>query len=74
MLVGAGRTSELTARNLRSRGAVVVTVVNRSRDRAERLAASLDAATAGLEELARAVAEADVVVCSTTAPGFVLTT
>ena len=43
VLVGAGRTSELTARNLRSRGAVVAAVVNRSLERAEELAAALGA-------------------------------
>ena len=72
VLVGAGRTSELTARNLRSRGAVVTAVVNRSVDRAERLAATLGAAVLPLDALADAVATADVVVSSTTAPGFVL--
>ena len=72
VLVGAGRTSELTARNLRSRGAAVVSVVNRSRDRAERLAAALGGTAAGLGELPQAIAQADVVVSSTAAPGFVL--
>src|SRR6185436_18522067 len=56
VLVGAGRTSELTARNLRSRGATVTAVVNRTLDHAE-----------------EAVTDADVVVSSTSAPGFVLT-
>jgi glutamyl-tRNA reductase len=73
LLVGAGRTSELTARNLRSRGASVVVVANRSVDRAERLASTLDAEAIPLEEVAAAVAGADVVVSSTSAPGFVLT-
>jgi glutamyl-tRNA reductase len=72
VLVGAGRTSELTARNLRSRGAVVTAVVNRSMDGAERLAAALGAAALPLDALAEVVAEADVVVSSTSAPGFVL--
>jgi len=72
VLVGAGRTSELTARNLRSRGAVVSVIVNRSVERAERLAASLGATVLSLDEIASAVAEADVVVASTSAPGFVL--
>ena len=73
VLVGAGRTSELTARNLRSRGATVTAVVNRTVDRAERLAASLGARALGLDELAGTLAAADVVVSSTSAPGFVLT-
>ena len=72
VLVGAGRTSELTARNLRSRGASVATVVNRSLDRAERLAATLGATAVGLDGVGDAVADADIVVSSTSAPGFVL--
>lgn len=73
VLVGAGRTSELTARNLRSRGATVTAVVNRTFDRAERLAASLGARALALEDVRDALADADVVVCSTSAAGFVLT-
>lgn len=73
VLVGAGRASELTARNLRSRGAVVTVVANRTIERAERLAASFGARALGLEALGDALTEADVVVSSTSAPGFVLT-
>ena len=73
VLVGAGRTSELTARNLRSRGAEVTTVVNRTLEHADRLAAELGARALPLDEVAPALVEADVVVSSTSAPGFVLT-
>jgi glutamyl-tRNA reductase len=73
VLVGAGRTSELTARNLRSRGATVAAVVNRSVERAERLASSLGARAVALEDAANALVGADVVVSSTSSPGFVLT-
>jgi glutamyl-tRNA reductase len=73
VLVGAGRTSELTARNLRSRGATVAAVVNRSPDRAQRLASSLGARAVALEDVAEALDGADVVVSSTSSPGFVLT-
>ena len=73
VLVGAGRTSELTARNLRSRGAAVAAVVNRSVERAERLASSLGARAVGLQDVAPALDGADVVVSSTSSPGFVLT-
>ena len=73
VLVGAGRTSELTARNLRSRGATVAAVVNRSLDRAERLATSLGARAVALEDVAAALDGADVVVSSTGSPGFILT-
>jgi glutamyl-tRNA reductase len=73
VLVGAGRTSELTARNLSSRGATISVVANRSPEHAERLAKSFGARQATLGELGEAVAQADIVVSSTSAPGFVLT-
>jgi glutamyl-tRNA reductase len=73
VLVGAGRMSELTARNLRSRGATVASVLNRTLGRAEALAADLDARAATLDELVGALSDADIVVSSTSAPGFVLT-
>ncbi len=73
VLVGAGRMSELTARNLRSRGAAVACVLNRTLERAEALAADLEARAATLDELVGALSDADIVVSSTSAPGFVLT-
>jgi glutamyl-tRNA reductase len=73
VLVGAGRASELTARNLRSRGARIATVANRTLDRARLLAGSFDARAATVEQLAEALGDADVVVSSTSAPGVVLT-
>jgi glutamyl-tRNA reductase len=73
VLVGAGRPSELTARNLRSRGATIAAVVNRTVERAERLARGLGARAVALDDLAAALADADVVVSSTSAPGFVVT-
>ncbi len=73
LLVGAGRTSELTARNLRSRGATVTAVANRTFEHAERLAQELGASALPLDDVEQALAEADIVVSSTSAPGFVLT-
>ncbi|HEY1318513.1 MAG TPA: glutamyl-tRNA reductase [Gaiella sp.] len=73
VLVGAGRASELTARNLRSRGATISVVANRTPEHAERLAGSLGARPAAIEKLGEALGDADIVVASTSAPGFVLT-
>ena len=73
VLVGAGRMSELTARNLRSRGATVASVLNRTLGRAEALAADLEARGTTLDQLVDALADTDIVVSSTSAPGFVLT-
>ncbi|MGZ4353366.1 MAG: glutamyl-tRNA reductase [Gaiellaceae bacterium] len=61
LLIGAGRTAEQAADNLRSRGAEIV-VANRTAAKAD----------LSLDELPGAVAEADVVVAATSAPDFVL--
>lgn len=72
LLVGAGRMSDLTARNLRSRGADVVAVANRTSGTGAELASRLGARALPLDALASAVGDADIVVASTSAPGFVL--
>jgi glutamyl-tRNA reductase len=73
LLVGAGRMSELTAKNLTSRGARIVAVANRTTEHGEALAERFSARAVGLAELDRELAGIDVVVSSTSAPGFVLT-
>jgi glutamyl-tRNA reductase len=72
LLVGAGKVSDLAARNLLSRGARIAFVANRSADRAEELARRLGAEPLPLERIAPELERADVVVASTSAPGFVL--
>jgi glutamyl-tRNA reductase len=73
VLVGAGKVSESTARNLRSRGAAIVAVANRTAAHGDDLARQVDARSVGLDEIAGELAEVDVVVSSTSAPGFVFT-
>ena len=72
LLLGAGRMSELTARNLLSRGAELVAVANRTREHGDELAARLGARSVALDQLGEELGEVDVVVASTSAPGFVL--
>jgi glutamyl-tRNA reductase len=72
VLLGAGKMSELTARNLGSRGAVVAVVANRTPEHGVELARRLGATPIGLAEAVLALRDADVVVASTSAPGFVL--
>ncbi len=72
LLIGAGKMSELTARNLRSRGATIVAVANRTLAHGEELARQVEARAIGLDALTDALADADVVVASTSAPGFVV--
>ena len=72
VLVGAGKVSELAARNLLSRGASISFVANRSSERGEELARKLGAEPLPLERVAGELEQADVAVSSTSAPGFVL--
>ena len=72
LVVGAGKISELTARNLISRGAEIAFVANRTLDRAQGLAARFDAEATPLERIGAELEIADVVVASTSAPGFVV--
>jgi glutamyl-tRNA reductase len=72
LLVGAGKVSELAARNLLSRGAEIAVVANRTLDRAAELAGAFGAEPRPLEEIGAELERADVVVASTSAPGFVV--
>jgi glutamyl-tRNA reductase len=64
--------SELAARNLVSRGAAISAVANRSVRRAEELAGRYGARAVPLEQVGGELADADVVVSSTSATGFLL--
>jgi glutamyl-tRNA reductase len=73
LLVGAGKTGELAARNLTSRGARIALVANRSPDKAAELAVRFGGEPVALDRLGEALTSVDVVVSSTSASGFVLT-
>ncbi|HEX2045281.1 MAG TPA: glutamyl-tRNA reductase, partial [Gaiellaceae bacterium] len=72
LVLGAGKTSDLTAANLVSRGVGEIVVANRSRDRAEALARRFNGRGAGLEDVADELEHADVVVASTSSQGYLL--
>lgn len=72
MLLGAGEMGEAAARSLSGRGVRLV-VVNRSPERAERLARTLDAEAAPYEQLTTELTKADVVITSTASARFVIT-
>jgi glutamyl-tRNA reductase len=72
LVIGAGKIGELAARNLASRGAQIGFVANRTLDRAADLARRFGAEPLPLDGVETELARADVVVSSTSAPGFVL--
>src|SRR5262249_2747393 len=73
LLIGAGKIGELAARNLVSLGAELAVVANRSLDKANELAARFGGGVASLDDAVAELARIDVVVSSTSAPGYVLT-
>ena len=72
VIVGAGKMGRLAADALASSGAGKVIVVNRTEEKARELAAALEVEYRPLEQLEGAVAEADILICSTTAPQTVI--
>jgi glutamyl-tRNA reductase len=72
LIVGAGDTSEKTARALLSRGARSVVVSNRSHDKAVALAAELGGRAVGFDEWEKEFAKIDIVISSTSAPHYIL--
>jgi glutamyl-tRNA reductase len=73
MILGAGETSEKTARSFRSCGAQQIFVSNRSFERAEALAAIIGGRAIHFEDWEREFQDLDVLVSSTAAPHMILT-
>jgi glutamyl-tRNA reductase len=72
MVIGAGDTSEKTARALLSRGAKGIVVTNRSHEKAVALAAELNGRAVGFDDWAAEFAKIDIVISSTSAPNYVI--
>ena len=72
MVIGAGDTSEKTARALLSRGARSVIVANRSFDRAQALAKELSGRAVSFDDWAKEFEQVDIVISSTAAPHHIL--
>lgn len=72
LVIGAGKISELTIRHLYAQGVKKVVVVNRTRSRADQLAACCGGLSADFESRRHWMAQADIVISSTGAPHFVL--
>lgn len=72
VILGAGETAELAVEALRKRGAQRLTVINRSAERAQALAARWNAQAGGFGGLPAILADADILIASTAAPQAVL--
>ena len=72
LILGAGKTSELTARHLQNNEVQSVVVSNRTYEKAEELARRLHGKAAHFSELLPHLKEADIVISSTGAPHPIL--
>jgi glutamyl-tRNA reductase len=68
VILGAGETSELTARALAEQGAGTIFVANRHADRALSLAQRFGGSVVGLDKLPDQLVHADIVLSSTSSP------
>jgi glutamyl-tRNA reductase len=72
VVVGAGSMSALAATELRARGIGSLRIVNRTLERAQRLAAQVDGVALPMSELGAAVSDSDLVVSCTGSVGVVV--
>jgi glutamyl-tRNA reductase len=72
LVLGAGKMSELSARYLMNQGAKSVCVINRTYEHALELAATLGGTAAPFEDRWERMADADIVISSTSCPHTIL--
>jgi glutamyl-tRNA reductase len=73
LLIGAGEMAELSARHLLNAGVSRVLVANRTPETATKLAAQFGGKAVAMNNLKKHLSEADIVICSTGAPDYVVT-
>ncbi len=73
MVIGAGETSERTARSLLRHGVPSILVANRTFDRAETLATELGGQAVHWDQWEERAVDVDIMISSTSAPHYVLT-
>lgn len=72
LVIGAGKMGELAIKNLYSNGATKVSVINRTFEKAQTLADRFDGEAKSLRELQCAIMDADIIISSTGARGYVV--
>ena len=73
LLIGAGKMAELAAKHLVNKGARRILICNRTVGKAIELAREIGGEVAEYEKLKNVLPEADVVICSTAANDFLIT-
>ncbi len=74
LLLGAGEMAELAARHLKSYGVGRILIANRTLEKAEQLAAEMDGESIPFSDFESSLSEADIVLCSTGAPHYLIHT
>jgi len=72
LIVGAGKMSESTAKHLQRAGVTDVLITNRTPERAARMALLFQGRNVPYEEFPARLHEADIVITSSAAPGYIL--
>ncbi len=72
LIIGAGKMSRLAIGDLKRKGAQNIYVMNRTREKGDRLARMFKAQTAPLNELATLLSQVDVCICSSSAPHYLI--
>lgn len=73
LILGAGKMGELAAQNLHGSGVGKVIVMNRTFEKAQSLAEKFQGEAKAIEELQCALVDADIMISSTGAKGYVIT-
>jgi glutamyl-tRNA reductase len=73
MVLGAGETAQLTMHYLISKGVRNVLIANRTIERAQRLAEVTGGQALLFQDFARRLGEADILICCTSSPHYILT-
>jgi len=73
LVIGGGATAELVARHLIKSGVGRVLFANRTQSKAADLAQTFGGQAVDLDKLTEHLAEADIVICSTSSPTYVIT-
>ncbi len=73
LLIGAGEMAELAARHLLTQGVSAMAVANRTFQKAVEVAQTFRGTPVSFDEIGAQLLEADIVISSTAAPGYVIT-
>jgi glutamyl-tRNA reductase len=72
LLVGAGETGELAAKNLIGRGVASLSIANRTRAKAEELVKDLGGSVVDFDQLEASLQDIDVLITSVSSPQYIL--